>query len=104
VDRLGISDTLPVLRFGENLKVVSFFQEILQVLKTGYTNSNLVLATAYLTTLMGYINHQRINNERIKTAGMNIDMVIHYMLDNLGGNLELEQLAEFSNVSKYHFT
>ncbi|HHV11905.1 MAG TPA: AraC family transcriptional regulator [Clostridiales bacterium] len=104
IGRMGISEASPVLHLGENMRLVYMFQEILKVLKMGYTNSNLVLATAYLTTLLGYISHRRINNERIKTDGMNIDKVIRYMLDNLGGNLDLDQLAEYSNVSKYHFT
>ncbi|MCM8710047.1 AraC family transcriptional regulator [Clostridium sp. SYSU_GA19001] len=101
---LGVTAASPVIYIGENMKLQSFFQDVLHVLKAGYTNSNLILATAYLISICSYINHQRINNRLTKKNDINIDKVINYMIDNLNTNLNLEQLSKYTNMSRYHFS
>lgn len=101
---LGVTAVSPVIHVGENIKLQSCFQDVLHVLKTGYSHSNLILATTCLTSICGYINHQRLNNGLAKKSGINIDTLIHYMVDNLNTNLDLEQLSEYTNMSRYHFT
>lgn len=101
---LGITVAAPVLHIGENMKVQSIFQDILHTLKLGYTNSNLILATTYLTNICSYINYWTVNNWLTKKENTNIDMIINYMLENIDANLTLEQLSGYINMSKYHFS
>ncbi len=101
---LGVTTASPVIHIGDNMKILLIFQDILKVLKTGYTQSNLILATSYLVNVFSYINNLSMKNRLNKVSGLNIDKVINYMLDNLNTNPNLEQLAEYANISKYHFT
>ena len=101
---VGATASAPIVHIGENIKLLSLFQEIMEVLKTGYTHSNLLLATSYLNTILSYINNLEMKNALNSAGGINIDQIINYMLDNLNTNLDLEQLAHYANLSKYHFT
>ncbi len=101
---LGVTTGSPVIHIGDNMKIMLFLQDILKVLKSGYSQSNLMLATSYLINIFSYINNLSMKNRLNRTGDMDVDKVIDYMLDNLNVNLNLEQLSQFANISKYHFT
>jgi AraC family transcriptional regulator, arabinose operon regulatory protein len=103
MDLLNISAESPVLHLGENVKILTWLQDIFQVLKTGYTHSNLIMATSYLSNILSYINSLSVNEWQGKQTGINLDKIINYMIDNLAENLTLKQMAEYACLSKYHF-
>ena len=100
---LGLSPDCPVLHLGENMKVISWLQDIFTIVKTGYTHSNLIFATSYLANILSYIYSLSVNTGLANIESMNVEKVIHYMLDNIDGNLSLEQLSQYSNLSRCHF-
>ena len=101
---MGVTAESPVIHLGDNRKILTMIQDIFSVLKTGYTHSNLLLATSYLTSICSYINNCSMNHSLTNTSGINVEQIIHYMLDHINTNLELEQLADYAGISKYHFT
>jgi len=100
---LGLSLDSPILNIGENTKILSWLQDIFKVLKTGYTQSNLLLATSYLSNILSYLNSLSMNKGLNRAEDMNVEKVINYMLDNINDNLSLQQLSHFASLSKYHF-
>lgn len=100
---LGLTVDLPILNVDENPKILSLMQDILNVLKTGYTQSNLLLATAYLNNILTYLNSLSMNKGFSKDGDIDVEKVIIYMLDNINCNLTLDQLSHYVSLSKYHF-
>ncbi len=103
MDMLGLTLASPVLHIGDNAKILSWLQDIFNVLKTGYTHSNLLFATSYLMNILSYMNSMTLNKGFNKAEDINVEKIISYMLDNADGNLSLDQLSHFSGVSKYYF-
>ena len=100
---LGLTSESPVLSINENPKILSLIKDILNVLQTGYTQSNLLLSTSYLISILTYLNSLSLNEGLNKDGDMTVEKVITYMLDNINGNLTLEQLSHYVSLSKYHF-
>ncbi len=100
---LGLTIDSPILHIGENTKILSWLQDIFNILKTGYTQSNLIFATSYLNNILSYINSLSMNKFLSKAEDMNMEKMITYMLDNINDNLSLDQLSIYANISKYHF-
>ncbi|MGH4050854.1 MAG: AraC family ligand binding domain-containing protein [Clostridium sp.] len=100
---LGISDSSPVIQLGNNAKILSWIQDIFRILGMGYTQSNLIFASAYLTNILSYIISLAMNSELNKTDNINVEKVITYMLDNVANNLTLDQLSDYAKVSRFHF-
>lgn len=103
MDMLGFTLDSPVLQIGESTKIVSWFQDIFDILQTGYTQGNLLYATSYLSNILNYINSLSMNKVLNKVEDMNAEKIITYMLDNINGSLSLKQLSHYASLSKYHF-
>jgi len=100
---LGLTYENPVLSIHENPKILSLIKDILNVLQTGYTQSNLLLATSYFTNILTYLNSLSISEGLNKEGDMTVEKVIRYMIDNINANLTLEHLSHYACLSKYHF-
>lgn len=103
MNMLGFTLDSPILSIGENVKILSWIQDIFSNLRTGYTQSNLLCATSYLSNILSYINNLSLNKGLNKADDINVEKVITYMLGNINSNLCLEQMASFAVLSKYHF-
>ena len=103
MDLLGLSTLSPVIHVGDNAKILSWLQDIFSILGMGYTQSNLIFATSYLTNILSYVISLAMNSELNKTDNINVEKIIKYMLDNMEVNLTLDQLSDYAKVSRYHF-
>ncbi len=103
INLLRLSNSSPVMYIGENTRVLYWLNDIFNVMKTGYTQSNLLAATSYLGNILSYINSLSMNEVLNKEEHMTVDKIITYMLSNINENLTLDQLADFSRVSRCHF-
>ena len=74
---LGLTLDSPILHVGENAKILSYMQDIFSILKTGYTQSNLLCATSYLSNILSYINSLSMNKGLNKAEDMNAEKVIN---------------------------
>lgn len=100
---LDLSLDSPVLHVGENIALLSRMQDIFNILLTGYSLSNLLLSTSHLMNILCYISSLNVNMALYRSKDINVQNIIAYMLDNLDKNLSLIQMAQYANVSKYHF-
>ncbi|MBU3112068.1 AraC family transcriptional regulator [Clostridium lacusfryxellense] len=100
---IGISTSNPVIHTGSNAKILSWLVDIFRILSMGYTQSNLIFATSYLSNILSYISSLAMNSELNKYDNINIEKIITYMLDNISGNLNLNQLSDYASISRYHF-
>jgi AraC-like DNA-binding protein/quercetin dioxygenase-like cupin family protein len=103
MELLGMSMDAPVLHIGENTRIIAWMQDIFTLLKTGYSSANLLLASACLGQILSYVNSQRLNSGFHQGEDLSVEAVIHYMLDNIDGNLTLEQLSRYAQRSRYYF-
>lgn len=99
---LGISPENPVLHIGDKPKVVSLFNDILDVLTKGYSQCNLVYASTCFQHVLGWLASLRIAPDSYN-GEMNVDSVMELMLQKLGETFSLEEFAAHLNLSKYHF-
>ncbi|WP_310604162.1 AraC family transcriptional regulator [Anaerosporobacter sp.] len=105
IQLLKFTTASPVQNIGNNIKLISWFEDIFEILKTGYSQSNLLLSSSYLSNILAYLNTISINNTFInKNDIIDVENVITYMLDNLDKSLTLDDLSDFANITKYHFT
>ena len=103
IDLLGVSLDRPVLHIGVNETVISKMQDIFDTLNTGYSLGNLLLSTSHLMNILCYFNSVNTNKAIYRGEDMNVQKIITYMLDNIDKNLSIIQMAQYANVSKYHF-
>lgn len=103
MEMLGLTLDSPILHIGENTKIIAWLQDIFNILKTGYTQSNLLFATSFLCNILSCLCSLSMNGQLNKALDMNVEKVITHMLDNIGGSLSLQQMSGFTNLSKYHF-
>ena len=103
MDLIGISTSNPVIHTSNNAKILSWIQDIFTILSMGYTQSNLLFATSYLSNILSYISSLSMNSQLNKTDNINIEKVITYMLENISENLTLNQLSNYASISRYHF-
>lgn len=101
---LKLTLSSPVQNIGNNMKLISWFEDIFEILKTGYSQSNLLLASSYLSNILAYLNTLSVNYSIInRNDNIAIQNVITYMLDNLNTTLTLDEISEFAKITKYHF-
>ena len=100
---LGITLEAPILHMGENARILAWFNDIFEILKTGYTQANLMLATSYLNNILSYLYSLSMNRCLNKSSDIDVQAIISYMLDNICNNLNLKELSDYACLSKFHF-
>lgn len=103
MEMLGLTQDSPILNVGENPKIIAWLHDIFNILKSGYTQSNLLFATSYLSNILSCLSSHKMSGQLNKAIDMNVETVITHMLDNIDGRLTLSQMSDFANLSKYHF-
>ncbi len=86
---------------------ISLFEEILNTLKAGYSNDNLNYAMALFHHFLGSLIYLQQFREATAAHGTSIDIVdaaIHYMKENMGKHITLDELADYIGYSAPHFS
>lgn len=100
---LGLSEQSVTLSVGVKQELVTLLEEAYKVLMGGYSFSNLLFATTCLQGFFCHLVRERLGTGLQGTNGMDVDKVIDIMVVNIHENYTLEQLAAFTDMSKYHF-
>ena len=106
LEELGISVTCPVVSIGQDARLLSLFDEVIDVLENGYTPSHLLYATRALAHLLGLIvwhRQQRWQGEAIEPA-QKVTQSIAFMKSHLNRPLKVSQLAAMANLSISHYS
>lgn len=99
-----ISLDRPVIAIGERLKIVSLFNEILQMLQSGYSLHYLLNAAACLRQILSNIALLNSFSPPTGVKDLNVERIIQFMLDHLADQHKLDDFAAQANLSPSHFS
>ena len=86
---------------------ISLFDEIFSTLSKGYSKNNLVYATTSLFHFLGsmkFLGEYRENSKSSEKIQKTIEVVIHYMKENIERKLTLREIAEQIGFSSSRFS
>lgn len=86
---------------------IDLFEEIFSTLSKGYSKNNLYYATTSLFHFLGsmkFLGEYRENSKAQEKTQKTIDIVIHFMKENIGRKLTLREIAEQVGFSSSRFS
>ncbi|MBN1131849.1 MAG: AraC family transcriptional regulator [Bacteroidales bacterium] len=85
---------------------LDLFEEIFITLSKGYSTANLNYSSACLYHFLGSVKFLSVNrnNSRTNTFRDEIDLVIHYMRENISNKMTLGEMAKHAGLSASHFS
>jgi AraC-like DNA-binding protein len=104
LEELGAATATPVLRFGENLQLVSLFEEIVEMVEHGYAQHQLLCASqAFRHLLAVMIRSRRENQAELPDTRFKVTQTIPYMKQHLDEPLKLDALAALAGLSRSQY-
>ena len=104
LSELEISIEAPVLRIGENLQLLSLFEEIVDTVEHGYAQNQLLCASQTLRHLLAVaIRLRRDNKFDQPDARLKVAHTIAYMKQHLDQPLKLATLAAIASLSRSQY-
>ncbi len=103
LDNLGYSFETPLIPLGVLPKLVSDFEAMLAVRKTGYSVKAFIHLANHLTQLLTFIAIQIPKIQEGSGYYLDLDAIHAYMQRNIHGQLDLDALAAQVKLSKYYF-
>jgi AraC family transcriptional regulator of arabinose operon len=105
LERLGVSDIKPVVSLGGDVQLFSLFEDVLEGLQHGFTQTHLIYAAHSLAHLMGLILRHK---EEFWPGETNIrervDKSIEFMKGHLREPLNMATLTALVKLSRSHYT
>lgn len=105
MDNIGSIEDGPVFRIGTRIKLISNFRELIDIGSTenGYSVPAFLYAANLFKQMLSYITLVKHETRRHQIGKFNLEQ-IHLLMEKLIDNhLTLDDLAAYTNVSKYHF-
>lgn len=96
--------TEPVLQLGIDPRIQTQFQDLISIASGGYNLKLMVHAANCLKQLLTLIGVQLDQSNKRKSRQFEVDHIQKYMLQNLDKSITLQELADLSALSKYHFS
>ncbi len=104
LSELKVGAGSPLVFLGEDPQVLALFEELLEVLKHGYTPQQMLHASQALAHLMAVmIRHRHENWREEPDSQQKINRTVAYMKEHLGQTLMLDQLAALANLSRSRY-
>lgn len=105
LSRLGVSAERPVVSLGEDVHLLALFEEVLEGLEHGFTETHLVYAAHALAHLMGLILRQKEGFWQGESSiRSRIESNMAFMKAHLREPLTVGRLASLANLSRSHYT
>ena len=104
LSELEVSVERPVIRIGENARVLALFEEVLDAVEHGYTTLQLLYASQALAHLIAVIirDHRGAQHDH-PSAHQKIAQTVDYMKQHLNQSLQLDALASVANLSRSRY-
>lgn len=84
-------------------QVIDDFNQLIQLSGKGYTATNVIYAVHVLQHLLSFLALQlRLNPQHGQQ--LNLAAIENFMLENLNRDMSLEELADYCQLSKFHFS
>ena len=93
----------PVIPTGVSPQLIAHFQALMAVHRTGYSTRAFINAANQLRHLLTYIALKMGEAQANSQHSFNLEEVQSFMLEHIGGPLDLDTLAAAAKLSKYHF-
>ncbi|MCP5163170.1 MAG: AraC family transcriptional regulator [Hahellaceae bacterium] len=103
LDNLGTPANSNIVHLGVLPSLVAYFEALLAVQKTGFSDRIFIHAAQQLRQLLSYLAVQMPAVKARQFPGMNLDHIHALMLQRLHGQLELNELAASVNLSRFYF-
>jgi AraC family transcriptional regulator, arabinose operon regulatory protein len=105
LEKLEVTPEKPVMPLGEDVRLFSLFEEVLEDLEHGLTLTHLTYAAHSLAHLMGLIlRHKAEFGHWEADAGKRAAKSIEFMKEHLHEPLQIATLAAVVNLSRSHYT
>lgn len=105
IANMDYNDSEPVRKIGESPALKAQFQALLNETSRGYNERALLYAANMLKQLLTYIARCLTEIETVSGKHrFDLEKVQAYMLQHLDQPIDLDTLAELTNLSKYHFS
>ena len=104
LDDLGATAAAPIIRVGENLQLVSLFEEIVETMEHGYAQHQLLCASqAFRHLLAVMIRSRRESQAELPDTRFKVAQTIAYMKQHLDEPLKLDALAALAGLSRSQY-
>jgi AraC-like DNA-binding protein len=105
LERLGVTTENPVVPLGGDAQLFSLFEEVLEGLEHGFTETHLIYAAHSLTHLMGLIlRHKDEFGYGQTSVRERIAKSVEFMKSHLQEPLKVATLASLVNLSRSYYT
>jgi AraC family transcriptional regulator, arabinose operon regulatory protein len=104
LEELGVSPREPLIWLGENLHVVSLFNELLECLAPGNSTAGVFHASQVLAHLFSILIRQRRQRPGVTDGIQRVAQSILYMNEHLDQPVRMTALSALANLSPAHFT
>jgi AraC family transcriptional regulator of arabinose operon len=105
LERLGVTKENPVVPLGGDVQLFSLFEEVLEGLEHGFTETHLIYAAHSLTHLMGLIlRHKDEFGYGQTSVRERIAKSVEFMKSHLHEPLKVATLASLVNLSRSYYT
>ena len=103
----GVTHAKPkatLLTIGIQARLIADFETMLEIRNSGYDPRNFIHISNLLRQLLSYLGALKPRTTTREGLYFDLDAVHALMQEKLHGQLELEELAQRVNLSKYHFS
>ena len=102
---LDVEASRPVVRIGEDTRLLALFEEVLEVVEQGYTKLQLLYASQALAHLLAaIIRDQRATRVKEPTAQQQIAKTVDYMNRHINRSVKLDALASVANLGRSQYS
>ncbi len=94
----------PVLFIGTHARLIADFETLIETRKTGYNRRSFVHGANLLRQMLAYVSVVAPVAQAKAQHAMDLEGIHALMEQKLHGQLNLDTLAAYANLSKYHFS
>lgn len=103
IDFLGINKLNLLLRTEQLDIVINEFEQLLATRHQSYQVSSFILASNILKKILGLLVSSQSSINKLSQVGFNLDKINSFMEENINQQINLTQLAQSMQLSKFHF-
>mgnify|MGYP000476909779 CR=1 FL=1 len=92
----------PVIKSGNDVNLLSSFNHLIDAAHSSYTHSGFIHVSCLLKQILTLVERIRHDGSKAK-AGIKLSEVQRYMRENIHRQLDLEEVASLTQLSKFHF-
>jgi len=102
-EHIGVNEANPIVNSNNEVHLLAGFNQLIELAQNGFSIGDYMHSACLLKQLLTLV--ERINHEKTKEkSGLVLSNIQRYMRENLHRQINLDELAALSKLSKYHFS